>query len=118
MPPTPATIGRLYDGHQLVKRINLHKEGAPEVIQTNDMPPPRLRELDASLHEDSSRRAIPFSIWNRTGWGSSDYLSYDEWMTEFGPNHPPEDSLLERPNKSTVVVVRYADYQRQGGRIS
>ncbi len=113
----PAVIGRLYDGTQLVKRIHLYKEGAPKVIQTNDMPPARLRELDSSLHEDAERRPIQFSVWEQTGWGTTDYLSFEEWMLDFGPRHPPQDAVVPRKDNPPVVVVRYADYQRQGSKL-
>lgn len=115
MTAVPATIGRLYDGTQLVKRIHLFNEGAPRIIQTNDMAPSRLRELDASFYEDGESRPIPFSLWEHTSWGGTDYLSHDEWMVEFGPQSPPEASVVQRSQRPPVVVVRYADYQRKGG---
>lgn len=113
MTATPLIVGRLYDGKQLVKRV--HLESALQVIQTNDMPPPRLRELDDSFEE--TNRPMPFSVWEYKAWGSTDYIDYPEWMTEFGPSSPPDTSLVNREGKSPVVVVIYADYQRQGGRI-
>ena len=112
MTATPAIVGRLFDGHQLVKRIVL--DHAPTVIQTNDMPPPRLRELDASFGE---RATVPFSIWEHSAWTGTDYLDIEEWMLEFGPQHPPVTSVVNRTDRPPVVVVRYADYQRQGGKL-
>ena len=117
MTAVPVTVGRLFDGSQLVRKIHLGREGAPEIIQTNDSPPARLRELDASLHEDDANRLVPFSIWEHTGWGSTDYIEYREWMQDLGPRHPPAEAIVARQGKPPVVVVRYTDYQRKGSKL-
>jgi hypothetical protein len=117
MGATPAIIGRLFDGQQLVKRIHLYNEGAPQVIETNDMAPRRLRELDDSFYEDPSSRALPFSVWERTDWGGTDYLPLREWMLDFGPRHPPAAAIVPNKDGQPVVVVQYADYQRKGSRV-
>ena len=112
---TPLTVGRLFDGNQLVKRVLI--EYASKIIQTNDTPPQRLRELDDAFHEGDAHRTIPFSVWKHTAWSGTDYIDYDEWMREFGPKSPPLTAIVLRKDRPAVVVVRYADYQRQGSRI-
>lgn len=113
MTATPATVARLFDGKQLVKRV--HIENATKIIQTNDMPPPLLKELDDSFGEE--HRVTPFSVWEHCAWAGTDYIDYEDWMVEFGPVSTPKTAMVPRKDKSPVVVVIYADYQRQGGRV-
>ncbi len=109
---TPAVVARLYDGVQLIRERPL-LDGAPEVIQTMEEPPPRLQALESQFDKD---RPIGFSIWERVAWGSSSIIDLHEWHMMV-PNSPPKGSLVEMKDRPPMVAIRYVDYQRTGSRV-